>query len=251
VVAQRLGDLVADPHGGVEGGHRVLEDHRRPHAPDLAHLLRAAADQLLALEAHAACHGGVAGGDEPQGGAGQHGLARTGLADDPDGLAAVDVEGHAVDGHHRAAGRVEGRAQVAHLEQGGGGLGRRHRPASFTSRRRRSVSPTKLSDSTVRNIAAEGMSAAWGASSRWVLLVAIMSPQVGSGGGTLRPRTASDPSSTMTTPMATRPKARTGSTTLGTISRKRMRRRVAPSVWAASTNSRWATASVSARATRV
>src|SRR5690606_26621023 len=205
----------------VEGGHRVLEDHRRLHAPDPAHLPGAPADQFLALEADAAGHRGVPGRHEPEGGAGEHGLAGAGLADDPDGLAPVDVERHAVDGHHRAAGCVEGRAQVAHPEQRGGGLGlgRRHRPASFTSRRRRSVSPTKLSDSTVRNIAAEGMSAAWGASSRWVLLVAIMSPQVGSGGGTLRPRTASDPSSTMTTPMATRPKARTGSTTLGTISR--------------------------------
>src|SRR5690606_30004641 len=163
----------------------------------------------------------------------------------------------AVDRDHRAAGGVEGRGEVGDLEQRGIGAVARlpgapgcdaplgtaddepaHRFASFTSMLRRSVSPTKLSDSTVRNMAADGTSAVWGAELRWRLLSEIIPPQVGSGGSTLRPSRASEPSSTMTTPIATRPNAATEGITLGTISRSRIRPRRAPSVWAAWTNSR-------------
>src|SRR5688500_18713311 len=106
-------------------------------------------------------------------------------------------------------------------------------------------------DSTVRNIAIDGMRARWGAERMWILPAAIIEPQVAVGNFTDRPRKASDPSATITAPMATRPKAMIGRATFGSSSLNRMRLLVAPIARAASTYSRWETASVVARATRV
>ena len=91
--ADRLGDLVADPHHRVERGHRLLEDHRDAVAADRAHLVFVEAEKIGAFE-----HDGAADDlarrvrhqahDRKRG----HALAAAGLADDGQRLAATDVE---------------------------------------------------------------------------------------------------------------------------------------------------------------
>src|SRR5688572_19848561 len=100
-------------------------------------------------------------------------------------------------------------------------------------------------------MANDGISARWGALRMWILPAAIIDPHVAVGNFTDRPRKASEPSATITRPMATRPKAATGRATLGSSSRNKMRLLVAPIARAARTYSRWATLNVVARATRV
>src|SRR6267142_1252297 len=48
--ADSLGDLVADPHYGIERGHRLLEDHGDAIAPDRAHRGFIKAEQIGAFE---------------------------------------------------------------------------------------------------------------------------------------------------------------------------------------------------------
>src|SRR5207245_10200883 len=50
VQAQRLGDLLTDGEGGVQRGHRVLEDHRDAPAAELAHLVERLGEELFAVE---------------------------------------------------------------------------------------------------------------------------------------------------------------------------------------------------------
>ncbi|KAH2842093.1 hypothetical protein KXW36_000746, partial [Aspergillus fumigatus] len=72
------------------------------------------------------------------------------------------------------------------------------------------VSPTRLKESTVRNIAAAGMKASRGARSRLSRPSPIILPQLEIGGGTPRPMNESDPSTTMVMATASRKKANSG-----------------------------------------
>ena len=54
VAAGRLGDLLADPHRGVQRGHRVLEDRAEVEPADLAQRLGVAVDHVRARDAHGA-----------------------------------------------------------------------------------------------------------------------------------------------------------------------------------------------------
>src|SRR5689334_9631195 len=58
VQGEHLAELLAHAQHGVEGGQRVLEDHRHPRAAHLAPLLGAEGEQVLSLEQH------LPGGDE-------------------------------------------------------------------------------------------------------------------------------------------------------------------------------------------
>ncbi len=87
----------------------------------------------------------------------------------------------------------------------------------------RSVSPMTLKASTVRNMKPAGRKASQGAMSRFSRPSPIMLPQLAVGGGTPRPRNESAPSTTMVTATASRKKASSGSATLGSSSRIRMR----------------------------
>ena len=109
----------------------------------------------------------------------------------------------------------------------------------------------RLNDSTVRNITIAGMKASRGATSRLSRPSPIMLPQLEIGGGTPRPRKDSAPSTRMMTATPSRKKASSGSATFGSNSRSRMRAWLAPSACAAMTNSRRASVSVAARATRM
>src|SRR5262249_35789070 len=110
------------------------------------------------------------------------GLAAAGLADHAEGLAAVDRKIDAVDrAHHAVVGR-EMRLQPLNVEQALGHMTFRGSRAS------RNPSPMKLIVSTARKIAAPGMSAQCGATSRLSLASKRMRPQVGMSGGKPRPR---------------------------------------------------------------
>ena len=90
---ERLGDDVADGHARVERRVRVLEDdlHLAPHLP---HLLAAERRQLPPVEPDRAAGRLEQAEDAVPGG----GLARAGLADEPERLALPDLEADAVDG---------------------------------------------------------------------------------------------------------------------------------------------------------
>lgn len=119
---QRIGQLLADDHAGVERGGRILEDHR--HDP-----------------AHGAPIGGAAFGhlptleeDLPVGrrlqathDIGQGGLAGAGFTDQADPLPRGEREGDIVDGldpvrlEDRAGAGLEVHLDVAQIDDGGGG----------------------------------------------------------------------------------------------------------------------------------
>ena len=115
VGAPRLGDDVAGRHPGVQRRVGVLEDH-----------LHAAAElqQFLAAQANGSMpsklHGALVRTLQHQQCAGQRGLAAAGLADQAEGLAALEVEGDAVERAQpllAGVGHAERLAQVADLEQ--------------------------------------------------------------------------------------------------------------------------------------
>ena len=114
----RLGDLLADLHDRVQARHRVLEDHRDVVAADRAHLVVVDGAQVLVAE-HERPLDHLAGrvGDEPHERHGGDGLAGAGLADDADGLAAVEREAHAVDGLDHPGVGEEVRGEVLDGEE--------------------------------------------------------------------------------------------------------------------------------------
>ena len=109
-----LHQLPRDAHEGVERGHRVLEDHADALAPNAAHLFGRKAQDVLAAEEHLAGDDAARGtGDEADDGEVRDRLARPGLADDAEGLAALQVEADAVHGPDRPVLRLEVRPQVS------------------------------------------------------------------------------------------------------------------------------------------
>src|SRR5579883_1769484 len=246
MLAQGLGDLAADGEHRVERGHRVLKnDGELPPAQPPKRLARDRVE-IPPLEAHASRDPRCMG-QQAQHGARQHRLARARFADDAQGAPGGEAEAHPRNRAERPAFGRQLDREILDLEQ--------RRPAHDVPRlgsvTARSVSPTRLKASTVRNMAIEGKKAICGATSRLSRPSAIMLPQVGAGGGTPKPKKLRMPSATMMTATSTRKKAESGSMTMGRISRRRMRRWLAPSARAAVTKSRSRTASVAARATRV
>jgi hypothetical protein len=120
--SHRFRELNPNTEQGVEGGHRLLEHHGDPAAPDLSNFFLADVPQVTLLEQDSAP------GDparwarhEAQDGKRAHGLAATGLADDGDGLAGHDGVGDAVHGLDRAHLSLELDPKVLDLEQTGQG----------------------------------------------------------------------------------------------------------------------------------
>src|SRR5262249_43455098 len=177
----------------------------------------------------------------------QHGLAAAGFADDAERSSGSQGKVDTIDGTKVAARRRQVDGNVLDGEQ----RGIVHSEPWRGSVIARIVSPTILKESTVKNIAIAGRKASRGATSRLSRPSPIMLPQLEIGGGTPSPRNDSEPSTTMMTATPSRKKASEGSATLGNSSRSRMRVWVAPSACAAMTNSRRASVSVAARATRI
>src|SRR5581483_5848208 len=100
----RLRDDLADGHAGIERGVGILEDHLHllAHAD---HRLAVEPGEVHALEADLAGRRLV----ETQHQAAERGFAAARLADQPQRLAGLDVDGHVVDRAHLAW-----RAQEAH-----------------------------------------------------------------------------------------------------------------------------------------
>ena len=91
---QRAGDLVSDRHGGVEGGHGVLEDHGHLRAPEFPHLGLAQGGELLASKADAAAHDLPARRQQAHDRYSGHGLSAPGLTHQPDRFAGANRERH-------------------------------------------------------------------------------------------------------------------------------------------------------------
>ena len=112
----RLGDLHADPHRGVQRPGRVLEDHRHVLAAVPAQLAVAQPDHLGAAQPRrAADRGGPR--QQAHDGAAADRLARARLADDRERAARVDLVVDAVDGADLAAAGREGDPQVLDLKE--------------------------------------------------------------------------------------------------------------------------------------
>ena len=92
VCPDRLDDLVADPVHRVQAREGVLEDHRELLAADLPELVRRKLEEVLALEED--LPGEICGlaVDEAERGQAGDALARAGLADDAERLAASTVK---------------------------------------------------------------------------------------------------------------------------------------------------------------
>ena len=119
VQPDRFADLVADALGRIEGGERILEDHRYLVAPQPPQLLAFQADEFVAVELDRAVHDGPAGGQQPHNRQAGHGLTAAGLADDAEGLAGVDLHIHVADRLHDRAGELDVRRQVLDVKDWG------------------------------------------------------------------------------------------------------------------------------------
>ena len=176
--------------------------------------------------------------------------------DDAEGLALLQGERDPVDGLDGAAAGGERDVEVLDLEQGAGARrSRAHSLISVTSKY--GAEPVADQVEAMRS-EEHGSGREDRRARRWSDLGAdeeldpslSMLPQHGVGGWTDSPRKASEPSSTMIVATAIRPKDTIAGTTLGRISRARMRVSLAPSVLAAITKSRVANDRVEARTTR-
>ena len=116
---ERQRELVADPVERIERGHRLLEDHGELRAAIVVELVGREADQLLAAVLHRALGPAVRGEKAHDR---HHGLAlaRSGFADDGDGLAGIDVE---VDALHRMEDAVAGAEADVKVADGKNGFG--------------------------------------------------------------------------------------------------------------------------------
>ena len=112
-----LAQLVADGVGGVEGGHRVLEDDGDALAAELAHLLFGKLHDVLTVKEDFAALDAAGLHQNAHDGIGRHALAAAGLAHDAQHPALVQAEGNPVDGADLAGVHVKRSTQVFYLQQ--------------------------------------------------------------------------------------------------------------------------------------
>ena len=103
-----LAYLLADLIDRVQGGHRILEDHRDIVTANVLHLfLGHLEDRTTAIANVAALNLSRRHRDKAHDGHGGHGLTGAGLADDTQGLAAIERVGDTVDSANDAILGVE------------------------------------------------------------------------------------------------------------------------------------------------
>ena len=137
VQRQHLGNLAADGVERIEGGHRLLEDHRDPVAANLAQPACRGADHVGAVDLDGAARmRGDRIGQELEDRERRYRLARAALAHQRHGLAPLDVEGDAGDGAHGLDGAREFDPEVADADQRAHALAITGRPACAGRRHR-------------------------------------------------------------------------------------------------------------------
>ncbi len=116
--ADGLSYLILDGEHGVEAGERVLQDDGDAATADAPHLLFGLLEQVLPGKANLSADDPRCRlGSEPQDGESRHRLAASRLSDQPEALAAVEGEAHAVNGLIDASPRVDIRAQIVDFKQ--------------------------------------------------------------------------------------------------------------------------------------
>ena len=156
VVDDDIEHLSADAAGRVQGGHGLLEDHRRIAATNFQQVLFRGAEHVAVEHAQAAGGDAIAAfGQQAHAQHGGHRFARAGLADHTDNLAGVDVQRHAV---QRLDAALVGRELKAQVVDGQYRLrmSHGHFPCCRGSSRSRTPSPSKLKPVAVIRIASPG-----------------------------------------------------------------------------------------------
>ena len=154
VPAQRLGDLAADGVHRIERRHRLLKDHADAVAAQLAVVGLGQADQFLPVEPDAAADHGALRQETHQRHRSDR-LAATGLADQTEGLAALQRKADAAHRVGRAAAGIEPDAQIVDFDQRRS-VGHHRSRDRRGSNRSRSPSPRRFSPSTAVAIARPG-----------------------------------------------------------------------------------------------
>ena len=109
-------ELLADPHGGIQAGHRLLVDHGDLGAADFPQFFLAHGGQLAALELDGAGGDFSPVGEIPHDAEGDRGLAAAGLADQAHGLARHDLARKIHHGRDLTGADKEGDLKVFDLE---------------------------------------------------------------------------------------------------------------------------------------
>ena len=158
---EHLGDLPADRRQRIERRHRLLEDHGDALAAQAAPFGRRRVLDLLSVEHDPTAAQRQRPLEQAHDGERRDALSAARLADQPEGLAAADLERDLLDGivGHLVAG--QGNTQCFDLEEGIVHAPRR--VADCGSRMSRRPSPSRLRPSTVRKIARPGNTDSQGA----------------------------------------------------------------------------------------
>ena len=102
VRAHRFHHLRVDAQHRVERHHRVLEHHRHLRAADPPQLFVLQFQEIASVEKHPAADDAPGRVDQPEDGEAGDRLAAAGLAHQPQHLAGLHLEAHAVDRAHHA-----------------------------------------------------------------------------------------------------------------------------------------------------
>src|SRR5271163_2725935 len=242
MIISRFGDLGVDAEERVQGGHRILQDHRDLAAADAAHFTRPLLRQLLSREFHAAPDDARRGRQQSDDRQTSRGLPAPRLADEPDRLAFAQCKTHSVDGfdHAGPAERKVVGLQLGDSEQ------RRHRHTlraymlrNCGSSRTLSQSPSNWVARTTSRIPRPGKMVSHQSPTINIDLPSeSIEPQAGSGGGTPTPRKLSEASAMMTTPIVRLASTIVEFSTFGRMWRMITLVRLAPAISASFTNSR-------------
>ena len=119
----RLGDLLADGVERIERRHRLLENHRDQRAAQLRHLALALGADVTLANDHLAFDHRALPWQQPQERAHHHRLARAGLPDHAQHLAALEIERDAVHGAHGGLAADELHVEIPHLQERAGRQG--------------------------------------------------------------------------------------------------------------------------------
>ena len=128
---EHLGDLVADPHDGVQGRHGLLKHHGDPAAPQGAPAALVEGEEILLLEQDLTAGGLEGGGQQAGERIGAHRLAGARFTDDAEDLARHQVEGQILDRVRAVGAPGQGQGQVPDPDDG-----LAHAQASFDAARR-------------------------------------------------------------------------------------------------------------------